>query len=125
MTLVVVPPKHIQETLDHYIGRHGGVMLLKPGDCGKRVALMKIKYNELSKKQLKRLPYISMILNLQRQQYPSRDKTRPNKMMLYYPGVPCFKCLQMIPIDSKCVSKKGGNYAKSYHIECARQVNLI
>ena len=123
--LVTSERKYIQETIDLYTDDNRRIIILQPQHCAKRVIYMKEKYDDLSNRFLKTHPYINIIINLQKEEYYTMVKGKQRKRQILYPGLPCFKCLEMIPIDSKCVIKKGGKYVKSYHCQCAREINVI
>jgi len=103
-SFVVSPiPIYIQETLDLYADPRCRVTLLKPNECGRKVVAMIEKYGDLTRFQRSRYPYIQMILSMQREIVKRRGQDKR-----YYPGLPCYRCFELIPIYSKCVVKKGG-----------------
>ena len=127
---LVTDEEYIQETLDSYTDNNRRITILRPQDCGKIVVYMKEKYDDLGDNWLRSHPYIWITIHLQKQEYNDKRpvKLRYNRRgqgQILYPGLPCFKCLEMISIYSKCVIRKSGNYAKSYHCQCAREVNVI
>ena len=120
--------KYIRETLDSYTDDNRRLITLKPQDCGRKIILMKEKYDDLGNNWLKSHPYINIVLNLQKQEYYTIVRSKKYEYrwrQILYLGLPCFKCLELIPIYSKYVIKKGGGYVKSYHCQCAREVNVI
>jgi hypothetical protein len=126
--LVTNDSKYIQETLDLYTNENHKVTILRPQDCGKIVVYMKEKYDDLGDNWLKSHPYIWITIHLQKQEYNDKRPVKlryKRKGQILYPGLPCFKCLEMILIYSKCVVKKGGRHTKSYHYQCSRSANVI
>ena len=125
--LVTNRKEYIQETIDLYIDKNRKIVILTPEDCGRRIAYIKDKYDNLGNAWLSTHPYIRIIMNLERQPYDNRPVKNKyiRKHQMLYPGLPCSECLEMIPIGSKCVTKKGANYRKSYHCQCAREINII
>lgn len=125
---LVTNEEYIQEILDSYTDNNRRITILKPQDCGKIVGYIKEKYDGLGDNWLKSHPYIWITIHLQRQEYDDKRRVKlryKRKGQILYPGLPCFKCLEMISIYSKCIIRKSGNYAKSYHCQCAREVNVI
>ena len=96
-------PKYIQETLDHYTDERCRITTLSSHDCGKKVVCMSKKYYELSKSWLESHPYIKLVITLKRQvcSRKNKDKNRfRTRHQNLYPGLPCYKCLKLIPINT-------------------------
>jgi hypothetical protein len=54
--------------MDFYAKKHRKIIILTPNLCGRKIFVIRDKYDHYSNKQLNRNPYIKMILNLQREE---------------------------------------------------------
>jgi hypothetical protein len=104
---LVSPAEVAQETLDSYTSGRCRVMVLRANHCNRIITGVKEKYDEMSKQRLQRQFYINTLMNMPK-----------------FLGIPCYRCSRLVPVGSKCVTKKT-NYTKVYHMDCARKVNLI
>lgn len=113
-------------TLDHYFSFSSnnnelrrGVSLLSPSRCAVIINNITDNYCDRyrSKNNLTRLPYFKMVSQLKREYFSKNRK--------FFPGLPCYSCYKMIPLYSKCVTRRSSGYTKAYHYDCARRVNLI